>query len=593
MSSSNAPETQFSIYQIDYERVSEVMTIARKQGEKGYSEEIKAAIINSMVKILQEKRNAKYKKIKYLGFEGVIFKTKHNPAWQDVVVQILSNNEFAKADKDESRKFLLNVNVSYVLLYQNGETLYGMTGGYGSIYISKFVDRNFGLYLIPKIIKQDNPVLKQIIQNNLTGNQLSTQRANRKTTNFIVEQDMSSIYRQLNIEVDRKIAQEFGIEFDEKEAEKKKINIVNKDSLVIRRSLTLSQLIIVLKKVDKLSKVKDNFALNYLVLAKKKNYKNSELLDVLKMKFKEKNYGVFVLVGDEFEDYILNASKYIVKDAEGAAFIESTQPIKLSDIYDKFETEGIRLSLVFIHEFLKKWTISTTDEFGMLVLPETPIIDAIQGFVEYSDDKDPVYLFNGEWYVFDTKYTTALSNEYEIIFENYLKKSDGISSQFSLLHKAITETSYNKILETKKNIIVSHTVLMDNVEISDAIFWDGSTVYLMHNKGKFNGEGTRDVINQILTSAEYIQKVLQGIHRDEWLKKYFNEIVAKRPTIARNVSIEEFTSVMTSRNICYIAGFLFGFQKKTTATYAKYLTIEAERRLSAKGYGFVSMKVAK
>lgn len=141
------------------------------------------------------------------------------------------------------------MNVSYILLYQNGETLYGMTGGYGSFYISKFIDRNFGLYLIPKIIKQDNPVLKQIIQNNLTGNQLSMHRANRKTTNFLVEQDMSSIYRQLYIEVDRKIAQELGIEFDEDEAEKGKINIVNKDSLVIRRWFTLSQLIIVLKKM--------------------------------------------------------------------------------------------------------------------------------------------------------------------------------------------------------------------------------------------------------------------------------------------------------------------------------------------------------
>ncbi|TEB05668.1 hypothetical protein Psch_02709 [Pelotomaculum schinkii] len=593
MSSTNTPEAQFSIYQIDYERVSEIMPIVRKQGKKGYYEEIKAAIINSTLKILQEKRNAEYKKVKYLGFEGVIFKTIHNPAWQDVVVQILSNNELSENEKDESRKFLLNVNVSYILLYQNGKILYGMTGGYGSKYISKFVNRNFGLYLIPKIIEQDNPVLKQIIQNNLTGNQLSIQRANRQTTNFLVEQDMSSIYRQLNIEVDRKIAQEFGIKFDEDESERKKINIVNKDSLVIRRCFTLSQLIIVLKKIDKLTKAEDNFALNYLVLAKKKNYKNSELLEILKKIFKEKNYGAFVLVGDEFEDYILNASKYIVKDAKGNVFIESTQPIKINDIYDKFETNGIRLSMAFIYEFLKKWTISTEDESGILALPATHIFDAIQGFVEVRDTKDPVYLFNGEWYVFDTQYTTALNNEYGSIFENHLNNFGIISNKFSLLHKAATETEYNKILESQKNILVAHTVLMNNVEIADAIFWDDSTVYLMHNKGKFDGEGVRDVINQILTSAEYMQKILQGISKDEWLKKYYKGIVAKRPIIVHKISAEEFTYVMTNKNICYIAGYLSGFRKKTTATYAKYLTIEAEKRLSAKGYGFISMNVTR
>lgn len=592
MSSSNLPEAQFSIYRIDYERVSEVMTIAKKQAEKGYYEEIKAAIINSIVKILQEKSNADYKKVMYFGFKGVIFKTRHNPAWQDVVIQILNNNELSKVKKDESRKFLLNVNVSYVLLYQNGETLYGMTGGYGSKYISKFIDRNFGLYLIPKIIKQDNPVLKQILQNNLTGNQLSTQRANRQTTNFLVEQDMSSIYRQLNIEVDRKIAEKLII-FDEDEAEKKKTNIVNKDSLVIRRYFTLSQLVIVLKNIEKLTKAKDNFALNYLVLAKKKNYKNSELLEVLRKLFKDKNYGAFVLMGDEFQDYILNASKYIVKDAEGTVFIESTQPIKINDIYDKFKTDGIKISLAFIQDFLKKWTICTEDEAGIPALPETRIFDAIQGFVEVGSTKEPVYLFNGEWYVFDEKYTTALNDEYEIIYENHLKNSEIIYNQFSLLHKAANETAYNKILESKKNIIVTHTVLMNNVEIADAIFSDSSTVYLMHNKGEFNGEGARDVINQILTSAEYVQKVLQGISRDEWLKKYYSEIVATRPKIAQMVSAEEFTSVMTNKNICYLAGYLSGFRKKTTSTYAKYLTIEAGKRLSAKGYGFISMNVTK
>jgi len=595
MSDSNAPKAQFSIYQIDYERVCEIMPIVKKQGEKGYHEEIKAAILNSIIKILKEKSNAEYKKVKYRGFEGVIFKTRHTPAWQDVAVQILSNNEIeiARVQKNESRKFLMNVNVSYILFYQIGEILYGMTGGYGSKYISKFIDKNFGLYLIPKIIKQDNPVLKQILQNNLTGNQLSVQKSNRQTTNFLIEQDMSGIYRQLNIEVDKKIANELGIEFDKDEANNKKINIVNKDSLVIRRCFTLSKLKIVLKKLDKLKKLKDNFALNYLVLAKKKNYKNSELLDVLKRVFIEKKYGAFVLVGDEYENYILNASKYIVKDANGKVFIESTQPIRINDIFDKFEKEGIRLSQAFIYEFLKKWTICTEDESGIQTLPETYIFNAIQGFIEVGSRRDPVYLFNGEWYVFDTKYTKALDNEYELIYKSHLKKRDIILSQFSLLHKVSTETAYNEILESENNIYVTHTVLIDNVEIADAIFWNNSTVFFMHNKGKFDGEGARDIINQILTSAEYIQKVLQGIQRDKWLQKYYKEIVNKRPEIAKRITADEFNTAITSKNICYIAGYILGFQKSTNSTYAKYLTIEAEKRLSSKGYGFVSINVTK
>lgn len=227
------------------------------------------------------------------------------------------------------------------------------------------------------------------------------------------------------------------------------------------------------------------------------------------------------------------------------------------------------------------------------MLPETKIFDAIQGFIEFSDDKEPIYLFNGEWYVFDTKYTTALNNEYVFAYENHIKKNEVISNKFSLLHKVKTENVYNKTLESEKSIFVTHTVLMNNVEIAYAIFGDGSTVYLMHNKRKFNGEGVRDVINQILTSADYMQKVIQGINRDEWLKKYYNEIITKRAKIAHAVNQKEFLTVMTSNNICYIAGYLSGFKKNISATYAKYLTIEAEKRLSAKGYGFVSMNITK
>ena len=199
MNSGNVPEAQFSIYRIDFERISEVMTITKKQTQKGYYEEIKNAIINLTIKKLHEKLNAEYRKVKYLGFEGIVFKTMHKPIWQDVIIHMLSSSESKKVKKNEINQFLLNVNVSYLLIYKIGKSIYAMTGGYGSHYISKIIDRNFGLYLIPKIIKIDNPVIKQILQNNLTGNQFSMQKANRQATKFLIEQDMSSIYRQLNI----------------------------------------------------------------------------------------------------------------------------------------------------------------------------------------------------------------------------------------------------------------------------------------------------------------------------------------------------------------------------------------------------------
>ena len=46
--------------------------------------------------------------------------------------------------------------------------------------------------------------------------------------------------------------------------------------------------------------------------------------------------------------------------------------------------------------------------------------------------------------------------------------------------------------------------MVNNIEIADVIFWDEDSIYLMHNKDKFSGQGARDVVNQVLTSSEYL-----------------------------------------------------------------------------------------
>mgnify|MGYP003294373082 CR=1 FL=1 len=119
--------------------------------------------------------------------------------------------------------------MSYVFLIRDQNNIYACTGGYGSNYINKFIVKNFGLYLLPKLIGRDNQVIKSVAQNVLVGNQASTNKVNRNSTSVSVEQDMSGIFRQINVEADRNIAEDIGVTFDEEESDKKKVNIVNKD----------------------------------------------------------------------------------------------------------------------------------------------------------------------------------------------------------------------------------------------------------------------------------------------------------------------------------------------------------------------------
>src|SRR5690554_2622668 len=209
MNNGYVPQTQFSIYKIDCEEVEAIFKISHSINKQEYTDKIISSLINSTTKIIKNKKiKPTIYEVKNDDFSGLIFKTNHIPIWRDLAQFLILNNEIKSENKKYEEDFILNGNVSYILFYALGKNVYALTGGYGSNYISKFCFKNFGLYLLPKILKKDSTVLKQITVNKLTGNQASSSRANRKSTNFHVEQDMSSVFRQLNVERSEELTSE-------------------------------------------------------------------------------------------------------------------------------------------------------------------------------------------------------------------------------------------------------------------------------------------------------------------------------------------------------------------------------------------------
>ena len=582
----SVPEAQFSIYKINYSAVNDLFHTCPNKNFKKYQNEVSLALINSITASVKKKGGELYE-IRHRGIVGVIFKTTHNPAWKNVAQYLLSNNELEQ-EKKASQHFLTNTNVSYVILCCRGENLYACTGGYGSNYISKFVVKNFGLYLLPKLTGRNNQVLKSVIQNNLIGNQASTNKVNRNTTSFSSEQDMSSIFRQLTVEANRTIAEQLGIVFSDEEPDNKKTNIINKDSLVIRRSFSLHELFTILEKINEIEKKEDLFVLNYMVLAKKKGLKNSDLYKKMVDDFSSGNFSGFILVGDDYEQYYSNAAKYRVT-ADNEEIIEKDTPITIDDIIPLIKTEEDRITKSSVNNMLKNWLISTEDNSGATALFPTNLFNAMQGFVEFGEDKTPCYLFNGTWFVFDQQYDTLLTKEFNELFDNNKTLSDEIINRWELSHSSKNEDDYNEWLAKRSDIdiIVSHKALMGNVEIADAIFWGKETVYFLHNKASFSGVGARDLTNQILVAAEYFQIHRMAFDAQDFYRRYFREIEEKSKTYKRQlpVSEEEFVSILSgAKNYCFLAGYLTDYKKDSRSTYAKYLSIELKKKLNARGF---------
>ena len=581
-------ETQFSIYKINLETVEDDFKIKNEKDSDAYYDEIIDAIVNSTFSIVGKKLNSSQQKFKYKLFKGIIFKTVHNPSWDEVANQFLVANELEHEKLPTD--FLRNTNVSYVFLCRMQKNVYACTGGYGSNYINKYIVKNFGLYLLPKLIDRDHQVIKGVSQNVLVGNQASTNKVNRNSTSVSVEQDMSGIFRQLTVEANRDIAEDIGVVFDDGESDKKKVNIVNKDSLVIRRSLSLSELLSVLDTITEIEKKDDAFALNYMVLARKKGIKNADLFEKMIEDFCELDISRFILVGDDYEQYYSNAATYrIINSIDGEEILSKDEPITVDQFLSLLINEKKQVPKGAIKNALKKWQITTIDNNGATILYPINIMDALQGFVEYGENKTPCYLFNGSWFVFDKQYDSILTNEFKEFFDRNDSETRATINKWNLKRVASSEEEYNKLLAQNGDIIVAHKALMGYIEIADAIFWDEDAIYFLHNKCSFDGIGARDLSNQILAAAEYFQMHRYAYNSKTFLEEYYLKIedTCKQYKRQFNVSKTEFVDqLLSAKKIIYVAGYLNGYSRASQSTYAKYLSIELNKKLTAKGYGY-------
>lgn len=440
-SSKNEVQTQFSIYKIDIEAVEKVFSLHTDNENTAHLLKLMDVILKSVAALVNKKDKGQYQFITLKKLNGIVFKTSNEPVWKKMIVGLINQSD--KSQNTAHSDIIENSSASYILLHTYNKNIYAMSAGYGSNYINKFVDKNFGLYLIPKIVTKDKPIVKQVLENNLTGNRISTQRANRNNTSFVIEQDVSSIYKELDIQVSRQIAEQLGIPFDVTEPQNKKLTIVNKDSVNIRRSFTISQIINVIHKIDKLQTKVDNFALNYLISAKKLGIKNNELIDHLVCTLKAKDFKKFMLVGEDFEKYYFNASSYEILKPDGSTFVSKNEPIELEELFNLIEEKEIKLTKAFMEELLKKWVIQTKDNAGNILLYPVNILNTLQGYIEYGENKRPYYLINGMWYVFDQVYTKILDESYKSFFDH--KEHFGeLKTRFSLTQSAKNEDSYNK-----------------------------------------------------------------------------------------------------------------------------------------------------
>ena len=574
-------DTQFSIYKIDTNKFLDIGEI-KKLSKGKRIKEILSIMLNDIKQNIAKRENSDQKDIKVDGFVGVIYRTINTPDWDGMITNLFRQiND--KVDFD-----LENINVSYILFYPIKESIYAMTAGYGNHLIKNYIERSWGLYLMPKILGDDEGVIREVKENNLYGNALAVSKANRYTTNLLFEKKMSAVFRELSLEVDDEVAKIFGIS-DEKK--KRKTSVLLKDSLNLRKSIDIKRLKNVLSEIYEIEKKKDRYSMGYFLSANKNGISNTDLFEALQECIMNNELDKFELIGDDYQKYCVDAEEYIITDERGSDYYTSDVPITFEELIE-FITEDRKLSRNYISTVMRKWRIQTKDSSGNTLLFPISIFNALQGFVEFGKKEIPCFLMQGEWYCLNTKYISILDEDFKRRVDMNHELVKDIKAKYNLVSKLKTEDSYNDSFFSSEKVIVAHKSLMDSFEIADLLFWDEKTLYIMCNKMRFDASGTRDLTNQIWASANYLQARLNSRERNGFLMGYYTQISARYEKEGQELLIEEEKFVnLFERHIVFIAGYMSGYSLKSKSHYAKYLDVDSYKKISDMGYDYLTMNI--
>ena len=136
--------------------------------------------------------------------------------------------------------------------------------------------------------------------------------------------------------------------------------------------------------------------------------------------------------------------------------------------------------------------------------------------------------------------------------------------------------------------------MTDNVEIADLIYWDEDNVYLMCNKARFDGSGSRDLTNQMWAAANYFQNKMNSSIKTSFLEIYYEIISERYQKNKHNVplSMRDFKKLF-NKKVSFVAGYMTGYTLQSKSLYAKYLTIDSYKKMNDMGYGYICMNLGK
>lgn len=517
--------SQISVYRLSIEKINKKIAkeAAKKnqkvQDFKNYDEVIKYLIQNSSHKYTDLKLKDF---VNELDFDLKVYYSKISlPAsWVKFLKPIVAESEKAFFDDENQHK-------SFVGFIYDKEDIFVFTGGLGSHVVKDFIDEDFGISVLVRLLPKDQMSLRRAVNKTLTGTELSSDRFFKSTHKISNEDTYGKIFKSIYSSIPKEVLwDKLGLP---KKAKDRASSVVAKSFFQIGRSISYKELLTIIQKIKGILKQDALFELNKIKKISGRGIGEKDLLvdlnkrliiDIFKAA-KENKLNRYDLLHKDLDKFVSATSFHIKKNTkvfepiEGIAsfslervfhevsndkyFIAKANEIDLDAInFDNLDFVQDLTTIECLQSLLELYKIQACDAEGQ-VLTIGSVIDYIQAEVDH--EGQVFFLLEEEWYLAKDGFIDDINIGCSELIEQ-LKVDDLLPEKWD--YEKDDEDSYiSKYFDDKYAdfVLPMHKALHDQMELCDILIKKNRSLYFVHIKTGFDGS-VRDLISQVHLSAK-------------------------------------------------------------------------------------------
>lgn len=453
-------------------------------------------------------------------------KNPSNPKWKDFLYDIVETNE-------DIIKKGVGWNEGFIMIFSNTESgrVYAISGGSGYHIFQEYINDDFGIDILSRLIKKEDKILKSVKEKSVVGGVLGATKYFRNNYNLFENDSFGKIYQELKANLNTDYLDKFGFTSSDF---KNDSTCIAKASFKINKSIIFEQIFrivegceyvfenpdnkpelepVQINSVKKLTRKRDQDLINRL---------DEKLNDQLWARYeKEKGSFDFDLCHKDFEKY-LSADKYVIKknNSKNNYFDESefrdeyglvNMDIVFEKIKEQDDAPNEKNDFIELIRSLVVYSYNEEDEDKYIT--RGSIISHVFGDV--SLDGGTYFFIDNNWYEIDDRFKDELNSSCDsFIKDNY---NNGLNDKAWDYNNDDSEKRgenyYNKqfISDNPKSdkILVLDKITPDNIEMCDIMKWNDDNLYLYHVKAGFCNT-MRDLCSQIFIAANRVKSDLDA-----------------------------------------------------------------------------------